>query len=198
MPDIQIEVMRVEMQLEAATVLARAFLTNPLNVAAFGAGALARNEAFFRRSLTVMKGQKLVAVADARILGVIHWVESPACQFSGIEKLGMTPSMIAAVGLRSALRVSSWLSIWERHDPKKSHSHLGPLGVAPEAQGRHVGQRLMEYYCDQLDTSRRSGYLETDRSENITFYRRFGFEIVEQGSVLGIPNYFMCRPAKAS
>jgi hypothetical protein len=56
--------------LEAAQVLAHAFVTNPLHVAAFGAGALTRNEAFFRIGLSVMRGGKFVAVSNARILGV--------------------------------------------------------------------------------------------------------------------------------
>jgi predicted N-acetyltransferase YhbS len=197
MANIQIEPLRPEMLSEAANVLASAFVTNPLHVAAFGAGALAKSEAFFRTGLTVMKGVKLVAVSNSRILGVIHWVESPACQISGVEKLRMTPAMIAGFGLPAALRVGSWLSIWSRHDLAEPHSHLGPIGVAPEAQGRRIGYQLMERYCHQLDGTRRPGYLETDRPENVAFYRRCGFETTQQVSVLGVPNYFMYRPANA-
>jgi hypothetical protein len=40
-------------------------------------------------------------------------------------------------------------------------------------------------------------YLETDRPENVTFYRRFGFEIVQQEPVLGVLNFFMVRRAKS-
>jgi predicted N-acetyltransferase YhbS len=55
-------------------------------------------------------------------------------------------------------------------------------------QGQRVGRRLMELYCAELERTRLSGYLETDRPENVAFYRRFGFEIVEEVRVLGIPN----------
>jgi hypothetical protein len=71
-----------------ARVLARAFVGNPLNIAAFGQSALDANEAFFRSGLEVMKGTKLVAVEQTRIVGVVHWADSPGCRFSGVEKLG--------------------------------------------------------------------------------------------------------------
>jgi hypothetical protein len=61
---------------EASRTLARAFVTNPLHVAAFGADRLTRNEAFFRTGLAAMKGPKLVAVEGSQILGLIHWVPS--------------------------------------------------------------------------------------------------------------------------
>ncbi len=92
---------------------------------------LSRNEAFFRTGLAAMKGPKVVALEGSRIVGLLHSVDSPDCQFSGPEKLRMTPAMIGGFGLRSALRVSSWLSAWSKHDPSGPHSHLGPIGVEP-------------------------------------------------------------------
>jgi ribosomal protein S18 acetylase RimI-like enzyme len=195
MSTVQLEPLRLESQEEAAEVLARAFVTNPLHVAAFGAGAISKNEAFFKIGLSVMRGPKFVAVLDSRIVGVLHWVESPACQFSGFEKLRMTPAMIAGFGLPSALRVGAWLSGWSKHDLAEPHSHFGPIAVDPAAQGRRIGHRLMEHFCAQLDASPRPAWLETDRPENVTFYRRFGFETTRQASVLGVPNYFMRRPS---
>ena len=194
--NIQIEPLKPEQVPEAARALARAFVTNPLHRAAFGPGRLDKNEAFFRGALTMMRGPKLVATDSSRILGVIHWVDAPLCQFSGLDKLRITPALVRGLGPRSALRVSSWLSAWSKHDPSAPHLHLGPIGVAPEAQGRHIGHRLMERYCETFDRTGGCGYLETDRPENVGFYRRFGFEITEEISVLGVTNYFMWREAK--
>jgi predicted N-acetyltransferase YhbS len=198
MPAIRIEPFRPEMAAEVSQVLARAYVTNPLHVAAFGPAQLAKNEAFFRKGLTVMKGPKLVALEGPRILGLIHWVHAPDCQFSGLEKLLLTPAMISGFGLRSALRVSTWLSTWSKHDPKASHAHLGPIGVEPAAQGQRIGQHLMEVYDEELDRTGQAGYLETDRPENVSFYRRFGFETTGDVSVLGVRNYLMWRKARSS
>ena len=104
--------------------------------------------------------------------------------------------MISGFGVRSALRVSAWLSDWSKHDPRHPHLHLGPIGVDPAAQGRRIGHLLMDRSCDEVDRSAQNGYLETDRVENVTFYRRFGFETTAEAPVLGVRNYLMSRKAK--
>lgn len=191
--DIQIQPLAPEQLQEAARVLARAFVTNPLHVAAFGAGRVDRNEAFFRGALPRMKGPRLVATDGARILGFIHWVEAPGCRSSWREKLGMLPILVRGCGPRSAWRVGSWFSAWARRDPGQPHLHLGPVAVLPEVQRQHIGRRLMERYCEALDGAGACGHLETDRPENVAFYRHFGFEITEEALVLGVLNHFMWR-----
>jgi len=62
---------------QACRILARAFVTNPLNIAAFGPLQLTRNEAFFRVGLAAMKGPKLVATDESQILGLIHYHTFP-------------------------------------------------------------------------------------------------------------------------
>ena len=51
----------------------------------------------------------------------------------------------------------------------------------------------MTLYCEDLDRTAISGYLETDRPENVSFYRRFGFEVTDEIPVLGVPNFLMQR-----
>lgn len=198
MSGVRIEPFTADMAAAAARMLARAFEANPLHVAAFGANELAKNEAFFRVGLAVMKGPKLVALDGSRMLGLIHWVHASHCQVSTLEKLRTTPAMVSGFGVRSAMRVGAWLSAWSKHDPDRSHLHLGPIGVEPSAQGRRIGHQLMERYLEQLDRSGEEGYLETDRPENVTFYARFGFETVAEIPVLGVPNYLMVRKAMST
>jgi ribosomal protein S18 acetylase RimI-like enzyme len=177
----------------AIGVLARAFVTNPLHIAAFGPSRVDSNEAFFRVGLAAMKGEKFVASDGQNILGVAHWVDSPACQYSAVEKLRMMPRMVGGLGVGSALKVISWVATWSRHDPIEPHSHLGPIAVDPGAQGRHIGGMLMEKYCAELDWSGIAGYLETDRPENVGFYERFGFVVTETAKAIGVETYFMRR-----
>jgi hypothetical protein len=54
----------------------------------------------------------------------------------------------------------------------------------------------MERYCEELDQAAAAGYLETDRPENVDFYKRFGFRVVETAPVLGVDNYFMWRASR--
>lgn len=178
---------------EAARVLARAFVTNPLHVEVFGADQFAANHAFFRIGLAAMKGSKRIALDGGRIVGVIHWVHSPACQFAGTEKLKTLPAMLHGFGFRSAVKVAKWLSVWSKHDPAEPHLHLGPIGVLPEAQGHQIGRQLMDQYCAELDRTGSAGYLETDRPGNVNFYKKFGFAVTGTTKIEGVLNYFMER-----
>lgn len=193
MSPIKIVPLPTEQTETAIGVLARAFVTNPLHIAAFGPSRIDSNEAFFRVGLAAMKGEKLVAVDGPRMLGVAHWVDSSNCQYSASEKLRMMPRMLRGLGLGSAIKVISWVSTWARHDPIEPHSHLGPIAVDPGAQGRHIGSMLMEKYCAEIDDSGMVGYLETDRPENVDFYQRFGFVVTETAKAIGVETYFMRR-----
>jgi ribosomal protein S18 acetylase RimI-like enzyme len=51
----------------------------------------------------------------------------------------------------------------------------------------------MEAYCVRVDAAGGDAYLETDKPANVRFYERFGFEVVGEQEVLGVPNWFMSR-----
>lgn len=193
MADLRIEHFTSNMAGEVAALLARAFVTNPLHVAAFGPRQLGPNETFFQIGVPLMTGRKLVAVESGEILGFIHWIESPGCRPSEAEKRELAPRMLRAFGIRTGWRLRSWLTTWAAQDPSSPHVHLGPLGVLPSAQGRGIGRRLMERYCRALDQAGRTGYLETDRTETVSFYERFGFQVTAEIEVLHLPNFLMTR-----
>ena len=88
MSTVQIEPLRLEGQKDAAKVLARAFVTNPLHVAAFGVGAISKNEAFFSIGLSAMQGTKCAAVLDSQIVGVLHWANPLPARFQDRQSYG--------------------------------------------------------------------------------------------------------------
>ncbi len=98
MSSISIEPYRLEMATEASLMLARAFESNPVHLAAFGDGVLAKNEAFFRTLLPLLNGPKFVATDGSRVLGLIHWCPSSQCQVSGAKKVRLLPTMMANLG----------------------------------------------------------------------------------------------------
>jgi hypothetical protein len=55
----------------------------------------------------------------------------------------------------------------------------------------------MRPFCDALERRSVPGYLETDRPGNVGFYARFGFEVVAEQAVIGVPNFFMRRAITA-
>jgi predicted N-acetyltransferase YhbS len=66
--------------------------------------------------------------------------------------------------------------------------------VTPECQGRGYGSRLATRCCEELDGAGSAGYLETDRPANLPFYAKFGFDVVREVTVLGVPTWLMRRP----
>ena len=87
--------------------------------------------------------------------------------------------------------------MWAAHDPDQPHSHFGPLAVDPDLQGNGIGSLLLSTYCSQLDDAGRVGYLETDKSENVRLYERFGFVVSAEAAVIGVNNWFMTRAPRS-
>jgi ribosomal protein S18 acetylase RimI-like enzyme len=98
-----------------------------------------------------------------------------------------------AVGFERARHVISTMC---RLDPDDRHVHVGPVGVEPGAQGLGIGAAMMRVACDRLDDDGELGWLETDKPENVVFYRRFGFDVDVEDLHLGFPVWFMRRPPR--
>jgi predicted N-acetyltransferase YhbS len=59
-----------------------------------------------------------------------------------------------------------------------------------------IGSKLMRVFSARVDAAGEDVYLETDKPTNVPFYERFGFEVVSEQEVLGVPNWFMLRRAE--
>lgn len=90
--------------------------------------------------------------------------------------------------------MGKWISIWATHDPDETHVHLGPLAVDAHVQGQGIGSPIVQEHWRRLDRTSEVGYHETDKPEDVRFYERFGFEVIGEEPVLGVPNRFMRRP----
>jgi ribosomal protein S18 acetylase RimI-like enzyme len=135
-------------------------------------------------------------VADGDdVLGFIHWVESPGCQYSAGKRLSLVPTMLRGFGLQATLRVGPWLSAWAKNDDAGPHVHLGPIGVDPRLHGKGIGGCMMKDFCAALDAKSSAGFLETDKTENVGFYEKYGFDVVREARVIGTVTYFMRRAA---
>ena len=185
----------------AVALLSRGMRDNPLNIAAYGADAQRRQRALERMFATlfrVFRAQRPLCALDGETLVAVGGV-APAgtCQATARQRVSFLPAM-AAIGPRSAQRVSRWLAAWGERDPARAHSHLGPVAVEPALRGHGIGSELMREYTRQLDDTGQLSYLETDKRENVTFYERRGYALVAQAEVIGVPNWFMIREPRAA
>jgi ribosomal protein S18 acetylase RimI-like enzyme len=79
--------------------------------------------------------------------------------------------------MRTTMRL---LALVESKHPHEPHWYLASLGTAVEQQGKGVGGALMRPVLDHCDAEGIPCYLESSKERNLPFYRRYGFEVVEE------------------
>jgi GNAT superfamily N-acetyltransferase len=178
---------------DCVSVLANAFVTSPLHLSAFGEGRIDQNRMFFRIGLRHMfLGQSFIALADGRLRGYIHFNPWPYCLPAPEEIPNAAATLLTP--LKEVIpKFVQWFARWCHLDPDEPHVHLGPIAVAPEAQRQGVGTALMKVYIEHLEREKAAGYLETDRPENVEFYKKFGFVVHHEETVIGTPVWYMWR-----
>jgi ribosomal protein S18 acetylase RimI-like enzyme len=142
------------------------------------------------------------AVADGQVIGIAVWLPPGRFPWSLSRQLRAGPAMLgvlrAAPGrFRTFARVGANAA---RFHPTYRHWNLETLGIRQEAQGRGIGTRLMAPGLARADQDRLPCYLTTARRENIAFYDRFGFTVVNDALQLvpdGPTHVGMQRPAQA-
>lgn len=171
---------------QALDVLAEAMLPLPLHEAVFGGtGPKEAREirAGFAGLFQDIPGIVWTARQEGRIVGVCRM---KSCQ-------GSEPPSDEQAESKDPKTI--WHQAWDRLDPKEAHWHLGPIGVLPGFQGRGIGSALLARFCAEVDACGSPAYLETDRRSSVRLYEKFGFRLTAQEEVVGVPNYFMWRPA---
>ena len=184
---------------EVLDVVSRGMRDNPQHVAAFGEDPETRRRRFRALMAAAFSASDFSHALVARredgvIVGVCGMLPPGDCRPDLRQILRLLPALLS-IGPRAAGRLVRWMGAWQRHDPKKRHWHLGPLAVDAHLQGEGVGSRMMRVFCARMDAAGEDAYLGTDKPINVRFYERFGFEVVGEEDVLGVPNWFMVRRA---
>lgn len=73
-------------------------------------------------------------------------------------------------------------SRFARCAPAEPHWHLAAVGVAPDRQGRGIGERLLGAMLRRCDRLQVPAYLEASDARNIGFYERLGFRTTGQAA----------------
>ena len=184
----------------AVGVLARGMRDNPIHVAAFGPDAERRERLLARMFATMWRHwdteHALCARRGGEIVGVCGRLAPGKCRLTALQSIEATPAILAA-GPRTTVRTLRWVGAWGKRDPAERHEHLGPVAVDSHLQGLGIGSAMLAVHAEALDIQRLTGWLETDKAENVRLYERFGYAVVEQAEVLGVPNWFMRRAARA-
>ena len=78
----------------------------------------------------------------------------------------------------------------ELHGP---HYYLAILGTDPQFQRTGAGTAVLAPVLERCDTEGLPAYLETQKEENIAYYARHRFEVVQKIEVDGCPPIWTLR-----
>ncbi len=92
-----------------------------------------------------------------------------------LTMLPVLPYVLANLGITLRL-----LALVESKHPREPHWYLASLGTAVDQQGKGVGGALMRPVLTHCDAEGIPCYLESSKERNVPFYRRHGFEVVEE------------------
>ncbi|HVL27241.1 MAG TPA: GNAT family N-acetyltransferase [Acidimicrobiales bacterium] len=155
--------------------------------------------AFFAATVAdaVPFGAVFGAVDGPAVLGVAAWLPPGAFPWSAGRKARATPAFLRVFladprAFRTFARVGANA---ERAHPAEPHWFLEVLGIRPGAQRQGLGTRLMAPALEQADGSGMPCALETSDPANVAYYRRFGFEVVDESLALvpGGPTHVAMR-----
>jgi ribosomal protein S18 acetylase RimI-like enzyme len=175
---------------EASRVLSKAMLKVPLHIAVFqGQGEKERKiiEKMFFELLSDLPGITFLARINRQIVGVMRM---KSCYGSKVSNEHDPTEDVNNLDWRKLY----WHNEWARHDPLNQHWHLGPVGVLPSHQGKGIGTKLLNRFCQEVDACSAPAYLETDTDKNVRFYERFGFEVENETQIFDVKNRYMWRP----
>ena len=186
---------------QAAQVLGRAFADEPVSVAVYknfsrDSRIRALTVDFTAEiSLCLRKGYPLQLIADGKVIAVAVIYPPGSYPVSTMDQWKLLTQSIIGNGFYNIKGWLQWLKEVDHTHPKEPHYYLEYLGVDPEYQGRAYGSRIMNHLVSKADEEHVGCYLENATPRNNPFYQRFGFKVISEKEIIGIPSWFMWRPS---
>jgi GNAT superfamily N-acetyltransferase len=143
----------------------------------------------------VRRGQPVHILQDDKIVAAALIYPPGAYPLNRLDELVVSFWMIwghSPYDLRSWL---IWLKEAGKHHPTQSHYYLEYIGVDPAFQGKGLGSMILDHVITQADQAQVGCYLETVTRINLPLYQRFGFQIICEETIIGLPTWFMWRPS---
>ena len=119
---------------------------------------------------------------DGRLVGVAAFVRPGCYPLPVMTQLRQARSAFWALIARPAAIVpgSKYLLAIDKAHPREPLWYLEMLVVEPSAQRGGVGAALQDHVYRLADREQIPGYLETQKADNLAYYRRFGYEVVDE------------------
>jgi len=151
----------------------------------------------FRLRCGVLYGE--VYAISPKLEGIAVWVPS--------ENVQMTPwRMLRAGGLGFYLKagdklatrlhaIEEYILSFHRRLLDFPYWHLSPVALDPPYQGRGHATVLLKAMFARTDKENLPCFLETQNERSMRFYKRFGFRVIQKGTIpdTDIPHWAMLR-----
>ena len=175
-------------------VLADAFVADPVMKWVTGQAGYPRYA--FGLTLPFCLGQRETYIAEDGS-GAASWLP-PGVELRSPLSLGVIWEGLTGYGPGSLVRGLATLVQTQKRHPTGDYYYLFSIGTRRVQQGRGVGSALMLEGLAKCDEERMPAYLESSNVKNLPFYRRHGFEVVDELQlVMGGPTmWLMWRDAR--
>lgn len=189
---------------DAALVAARAFHDDPFfEFLDPHAVTRARGLAIFWRSTIVSAASRSTMTAarrveDGRLVGLSVVVPPGNWPLSIPSQIRQLGGALRAMVVRppALVKGTRYLFSMEAAHPKEQLWYLLLLVVDPSAQRSGIGSLLQGEMLRRADADGLDCYLETQKGENVPYYRRFGYDLTQElKPVNGGPPLFLMRRA---
>jgi predicted N-acetyltransferase YhbS len=130
-------------------------------------------------------GQVWVACVDDRIEAAAVWMDSRTPLPSSAWE-AMAHEQRSLEGDRHEASRAAEAAI-ARLRPELPHLYLATVGTTGRSQRRGLGSAVLAPGLAAADDAGLSAFLETSSDDNLAFYRRLGFEIVDEVQIEGGP-----------
>jgi GNAT superfamily N-acetyltransferase len=132
-----------------------------------------------------------VAHTDGKVACAAVWLP-PGAYPRTVRRDLMTNMRGAPTFVRSGRRLGGavrLLGVLDKahHDVHEPHYYLAILGTDPTFQRSGAGTAALQPVLTRCDAEGLSAYLETQKEENLAYYARHAFELVQRVEVKGVP-----------
>ena len=128
-------------------------------------------------------GTVLVARAGTCVVGGIVWAAPGGYPQHWLRQVPVMPRMVALgarIGPRTLRELGRFGAAVDRALPGTPVWYVQALSIAPEAQGSGLGSALLRHVLAKSDATGVPCYLDTGKESNVDYYRRFGFDLLEE------------------
>ena len=137
------------------------------------------SEALFRLSVDRELDHGVVHTIDGHG-GAALWLPPDSPEPGILDQLGQLFGVVPLLGLRTPAGLRATMQMEAKRAEAPPNWYLTILGTVPEQQGTGIGSALLRPMLERCDREGVAAYLESSDPDNVPYYERFGFRVIDE------------------